>query len=75
MMIEDRKTPFWRTPMGIAMLAVTAMVLVWHGFATSSFVIHALPLLFPLILCAVMHGVMHRGHGHGAQSPAPRKTD
>jgi len=64
---------FWRSPAGLALM----LALVVGGFYLvtehSAHLFGALPYLL-ILACPLMHGFMHRGHGHGAQGQ-PRSGD
>lgn len=55
---------FWRTPQGLAAIALIGAALYFLLTEHRAHVIAALPWLI-LLICPVLHLVMHRGHGHG----------
>jgi len=63
---------FWRTPQGLAGIALIGAVLYFLLMEHRAHVIAALPWLL-LLLCLVLHLVMHRGHtqGHGRDHDGP----
>lgn len=66
--MKDSSPSFWRTPNGIAALALIAGVLYFLLAEHRAHFFGALPYLI-LLLCPVMHIFMHRGHGgHGSHS-------
>ena len=60
--MKDPSPSFWRTPNGIAALALIAGVLYFLLAEHRAHFFGALPYLI-LLLCPVMHIFMHRGHG------------
>ena len=66
--MKDSSPSFWRTPNGIAALALIAGVLYFLLTEHRAHFFGALPYLI-LLLCPVMHIFMHRGHGgHGSSN-------
>lgn len=65
-MTGERKHSFWRTPNGLAGIALIAAVVYFLLLEHRAHVIAALPYLI-LLLCPLMHIFMHRGHGHGGR--------
>lgn len=60
--MKDSSPNFWRTPNGIAALALIAGVLYFLLTEHRAHFFGALPYLI-LLLCPVMHIFMHHGHG------------
>ncbi len=54
---------FWRSRAGIAFTAFAALVALYLVYEHRLHVLGALPWL--LLLCPLMHLLMHGGHGHG----------
>ena len=62
--MSESKRSFWLTPNGLAALALIGAVLYFLLTEHRAHFIYALPWLI-LLLCPVMHILMHRDHGHG----------
>ena len=72
--MNDSSRNFWRTPNGIAALALIAGVLYFLLTEHRAHFFGALPYLI-LLLCPVMHIFMHRGHGSHGDKQADRSED
>lgn len=65
---HDKKNPFWQTPAGLTLGVFLAVAVLLLALEHRAHLLGAWPLLF-LLLCAVMHLFMHRGHGgHGSHA-------
>jgi hypothetical protein len=58
------RTPFLRSPIGIALCVFLAVAVLLLLLEHGAHVLGAWPLLL-LLLCIGAHFFMHRGHGHG----------
>lgn len=62
--MKTEKRSFWRTPNGVAAIALIAGVLYLLLAEHRAHFIVALPWMI-LLLCPLLHVFMHGGHGHG----------
>lgn len=68
---DRERQSFWRSPSGTALLVFLGAAAVFLWSEHRAHLLGALPYLL-LLLCAVMHFFMHRGHGghgHGDRDP------
>lgn len=56
---------FWKSPGGLALIVVLAVVGFFLVTEHQAHLFGALPYLV-LLACPLMHRFMHKGHGHGA---------
>jgi fatty acid desaturase len=66
---------FLRSPAGMALCVFLAVAALFLVLEHSAHLLGAWPLLF-LLLCAIMHLFMHRGHGgHGSHGSNSNRDD
>jgi hypothetical protein len=68
---EVRRTPFLRTPSGMALCVFLAVAGVLLWMEHRAHILEYLPVLL-LLVCIGMHLFMHRGHGGLSHQPPAR---
>jgi len=71
---EQQDMPsFWRSPAGMALAVVIAVVGFYLLTEHTAHVFGALPYLL-VLACPLMHMFMHHGHHHGGHSHGPQRS-